>query len=78
MFDYDGVCIEWCQPAEVRLVGFHRNDGDAAAYECGDCIDGASAHIVEPTQERIAGLDPGADDVRGKAERQRQTDRERG
>jgi hypothetical protein len=68
MFDYDGVCIEWCQPAEVRFVSFHRNDRHATSRECRDCVDRAGARIVEPTQERIAGSDAGADDVGGKPE----------
>ncbi len=68
MFDYDGVCVEWCQPAEMRLVGFHRNDGDATTCQCRDRVERAGARIVEPTQKRIAGRDAGADDVSGKAE----------
>ena len=55
MCDYDGVCVEWRQPAEVGFVAFHRNDGDAASCECGDSVNRTSAGIIEPAHERIAG-----------------------
>lgn len=77
MGDYDGVCIEWGQPAEVRFVTFNRNNSDAASCECGDRVDRAGMRIVEPAQKRIAGRDAGADDVSGKAKGQRQRDCER-
>jgi len=65
MLDNDGVCIEWCQPAEMRFVSFHRNDRDATSCQCHERVERAGARIVEPAQERIAGRDAGADNVRG-------------
>lgn len=66
MCDYDGVCIEGRQPAEVCFVRFHPNDGDAASRECGERINRSGRSIIEPAHERIAGRDAAADYVSGK------------
>ena len=75
--DDNGVCIERCQPAEVRFVAFDRDDGYASSRECGDRIDRAGARIVELAHQRIAGRDSRANDIRAEAKGERQGDCER-